>query len=193
MLKRHNLLIIKDNPIPGIVKRQESLETGTIEVGFSYPIKIQGQRVREISRVKLENIEKKITPYEVLDIYRKGVFKVKAFDELIIIAEKYGLEMGIFGSLALQVFTGLDYFGQSSDIDIIIKKNSDENIRSFYECFQKIEHTYKINIDIEMEIDNGYSLKLKEYFKGQKTILLKGICDVKLVELNTLEENMTEL
>ncbi|MGL4453530.1 malonate decarboxylase holo-[acyl-carrier-protein] synthase [Cetobacterium sp.] len=187
MIRRHDLLIIKNKIIPGIVKRQEKIEPGYIEIGISYPIKIDNQRVREVSRVTLEEIEKIVTPYDILGLYHKKKIEVKVLDELIVLSEEIQIKMGVFGSLALMIYTGLSYFVEDSDIDIIIKKTSNAILDKFYKKILELEDRYNRKIDVEVEIEDGYALKLKEYFKGQKTILLKGFSDAKLVELGRIK------
>lgn len=183
MIRRHDLLIIKNKIIPGIVKRQEKIELGYIEIGISYPIKIDNQRIREVSRVTLEDIERIVTPYDILEIYKNKKIKIDILDQLISISEKNKIKIGVFGSLALMLYTNLPYFGENSDIDIVIKNNSKEILEKFYKEVVLLENKYSKKFDIEVEIENGYAFKLKESLKCQKTILLKGLYDAKLVEI----------
>lgn len=186
MLKRHNLLIIKNNNIPGIVKRQDEKREGYIQLGYSYAQKKNGVRARSVKLEKISCVEKIITPSEVLEIYVENIKPIKILDEIIKISKKNDVKIGLFGSLALEIVTGQKYFVEGSDIDLIVYDKSKDKLKKFYSEIINLEKDYLINIDIELEIDDCYSCKLKEFLSEQKTVLVKGISDVKLINKATI-------
>lgn len=181
MIKRHNLLFTKEGEIPGIVKRQEIKRDSEIEIGYSYPEKIVGVRKREVSILKKSEIIEVITPYDVINkFYKKGSYPF--LDEIIDFSKKNGINLGIFGSLALEIVTEKRYFDEGSDLDILIEESSKDILVLFYNYIKTLEKKSALLIDVEVEMKNGYGIKLKECFNNTKTVLGKGLYDVTFIK-----------
>ncbi|WP_319369992.1 malonate decarboxylase holo-[acyl-carrier-protein] synthase [uncultured Ilyobacter sp.] len=167
--------------IPAIVRRQDGTIQKKLQVGFSFPFKVDGIRFRIACSVDKAEITGSISPYQVTQIYNNSSFNLNILDNIIKSAKESEVEVGIFGSAALEIVTGYSYLDSNSDLDILVKSNSVENLKYFYSKVKKIEKNTGKLIDIEMEIQNGFSIKLKEFLSDTVTIIAKGLYSIELM------------
>jgi phosphoribosyl-dephospho-CoA transferase len=167
--------------IPAIVRRQDGTIQKKLQVGFSFPFKVDGIRFRIACSVDKAEITGSISPYQVTQIYNNSSFNLNILDNIIKSAMESEVEVGIFGSAALEIVTGYSYLDSNSDLDILVKSNSVENLKYFYSKVKKIEKNTGKLIDIEMEIQNGFSIKLKEFLSDTVTIIAKGLYSIELM------------
>ncbi len=175
--------LIVDSKTPGIVKRQNSVREGFIEIGFSSWKYIDGRRLRAESFVPLSAVEKVITPFELMNYREDGNF---ILNELVKIADDLNISLGVFGSAAMQIYSKKNYMNENSDYDIYISCKKRRDIELFYENIKNNERLKNVKLDIELEIANNYSVKLIEIFSGQKTALAKGIWDARLFDIEDI-------
>ena len=209
MYKRHDLLIISDKgrsfafdqalkknkdipeerlyemiftkKIPAIVKRQSGYTEGLVEIGYSSWYIINGRRLRAESAVPVRFVKEVITPFQLVE---RGCFAQDTkIGTVLRIADESRVKVGIFGSVALGAITGLPYVSGSSDLDIVIEARRNEDIKTFYTRISQEPALETVKLDIELDVGNGYSVKLKEFFSDQATIMAKGLWDVKLFDL----------
>ena len=178
-------LILGPPQIPAIVRRQEAAEKGFLQVGFSSPTVIDGVRLRIGSKVPVNCIKRHITPFDVVDDTIKNknspssVFKI--LKALVDAGSKNNIQVGCFGSAALQIVTGLEYWRENSDLDIYLRcGETRQNIEPFYRKLLKLEEQFGITMDAEIEFPGRYGVKLKELFAPGKWVLGKGLYDVAL-------------
>lgn len=186
--------LVEEGKIPGIVRRDESSrqlkhttyydDDETVYVGFVYPHKIDGARLRYASSVNGKCITKRISPFEVAKIdYAKRTLCLQVLEK---ITASY--KVGVWGSAAMEIVTGLPYTGPTSDLDIMVKKYDAMELLGLWNTVSELEESHSVRIDVEVLLRNGYSINLKEYFMGEDTLLAKGLRDVILIEKDNIDE-----
>ncbi len=177
--------------IPAIITRQ-SVDPYFIEhdklwqVGFSSHKKLDGCRLRIASSVPETEIRTVTTPFEAAArLCRQDSKAAAVVRELTALGETTQLQVGIYGSLAMETLTGLPYFTDSSDYDIWISP-ADQRAdgTEFYRRMKEMEAAVGTRIDCEINCD-GYGVKLKELAAGSATVLGKGLFDVRLLKACT--------
>ena len=169
--------------VPGIIRREENtIIKGTIPVGFSSPFRYQDNRLRIPGFVPKEEIVKAVSPYEV--IKKEFVFRTKclqALKEIVQLADEFKICLGVWGSSGLEIYSGLPYTDDNSDLDLLINPCEYGKLKEFYSDLKKIGEEYKCGIDPELNLPNGYGVKVAELFMNTEDILGKSINDVKLI------------
>jgi len=169
--------------IPAIVRRQEKTEDELISVGFSYPRIIDGVRFHIGCKIPLDCVIKHMTPFDVVKCDMESFPDFMIIKALVIGGGRYHIQVGCFGSAALQLITGLPYYHKDSDLDIYLRNHgSRRDLEQFYEELLICEKQYDITIDAEIEYPGQYGVKLKEVFSPGISVLGKGLYDVALLE-----------
>jgi len=169
--------------VPGIARREESeMVDGTIPIGFASPSLHEDMRLRIPAFVIEEDIVAVITPYEVLQqVYSARTDCLKALNEIRAVADKSDIELGIWGSAGLEVYTGLPYTHDKSDLDLIMGVTDFETMKNFYMTLQRIGERYSCRIDMELDLPNGFGIKFAELLMETKQVLAKGLNNVTLI------------
>lgn len=167
--------------IPGIIRRGECLDDDKVAVGFVHCKRVDGNRLRIGSYVASQDITKIVTVYEVIHYHNDKRNKCMAVvDDIKKLADTYGLEVGVLGSAGLELITGLPYTDENSDIDILVKPAEYKKLFDFYEEAKRLSDG--INMDFELDLPNGYGIKLAEVFMNTSTVLGKSLQDVDLID-----------
>lgn len=173
-------LILSD--VPAIIKRQEDCPENHIEVGFSAPLISDGVRFRVGTAIPENTVIQVLTPFDVYKRYEAPQRMAQPLNSLWLSAKNAGFHLGVYGSLAMEMATGLPYLHERSDIDIYIKAAvSSPDYYAFYAQMRDIERKFGIAVDCEFEYNDFYGIKLKELFAGQKRVLAKGFNGVFLI------------
>ncbi|NYT04520.1 MAG: hypothetical protein GKC00_07435 [Candidatus Methanofastidiosa archaeon] len=184
-------LILQDI-LPGIVRRDEieaSLgenyysENEKVFIGFVYPYTENGRRLRFATSVDGDKITKLITPYEISNF--KFESRTPTLSALSKIKDEF--KVGVWGSTSLEIITGLPYTHDKSDLDLIVKNYSQDELISLLSLSNEIESTFGIKIDVEIHLKSGYGINLKEYASESDTLLGKGLRDVVLIDRKSIE------
>ncbi len=169
--------------IPAFVRRDECAEDN-IALGFVPPERIGGNRLRIGVFADIDDVVMVMSPYEVMQ--RKAYAHnaqskcVEAVVKLYNMADAFDVQIGVLGSAALELATGLHYTDDASDIDLLVKPARLEMLEAFYRA---AETTFSdINMDFELDLPNGYGVKLAEVFASTKTVLGKSLDDVALLD-----------
>lgn len=169
-----------DVSIPGIVRRAEQPEPKLVALGFVHPTRGAQKRFRVASFAYYGQIERQLTPYNVLELdFKAGNSCLNCLQQLNSLARNYQLELGVLGSAALEIATGLKYTDSASDLDLLIKASNYEQLLTFYQA--AINITKGVKLDVEIELPNGYGIKLAELARDSNTILGKSLTDVQLL------------
>lgn len=175
-------VLLGDNDIPGFVRRSDE-RPEEIALGFVHPQRINGNRIRIAAFTGAEDVEIVMTPYEVM---QRKVFTVKEATHCIetilalyALADDFDLQIGVLGSAALELATGLPYTDEASDVDILLKPAPYDRLLDFYRTAK--ENFSDIPLDFELELPNGYGVKLAEVFMDTKTLLGKSLDNVNLL------------
>jgi len=180
--REKNDLIFSSVPIPAIVRRQETAEGGPLCVGFSSPRIIDGMRLRIGSRVPLDYITERKTPFDVAKYEKSHLPHCEILQALIDAGKERNVEVGCFGSIAMQIVTKLVYCQEKSDLDIYLRLHgSRQDMEQFFSQLLEFERQFGVTTDPEIEFGD-YGVKLKEIFTPGKTMLGKGLYDVTLLD-----------
>ncbi len=184
--------LISKNILPGIVRRDEKENTvgdnyysdnEKVFIGFVHPYTENGRRLRFATSVPGKNITKLITPYEISKF--KFEERTPALKSLSKIKSEY--KVGVWGSTSLDIITGLSYTHEKSDLDLIVKNYSHDELISILKLCNEIESKNGIKIDVEITLKSGYGINLKEYTSKSDSLLGKGLRDVILIDRNSIE------
>ena len=175
----HDISLVEElftQAIPAILSTQTSGHS-LLDVGFSFPAKHGGVRVRAASAVPVGDITHICTPYGVA---QKAA--IPALDRLLLLGNDCKIDVGIFGAAALEALTGLEYLTVQSDIDIVIRpKTEDADITMFWHKACEISHSCGVKLDIEATCADGFGVKLSELFGSALTVLGKHKDGAKLL------------
>lgn len=188
--------LIQSETIPGIARRNE-LEESTGEnhycedevvyVGFVYPAKIGGDRLRHGSSVYGKKIKRKITPFDLLEkTYLKRTKPLRILHAI----SKGNDNIGVWGSCALEIATGLPYTDEGSDLDILVHNCEANDLSILWKSVLKLEIQENIRIDVEVSLASGYCINIKEYFSDSNTLVAKGLRNVVLLNRAAVEEDL---
>ena len=168
--------------VPGIVRRVETSTESFIPVGFVPCGRVKGNRIRFGSFINVNEIEKIVTPFEVLEQFTIPARNscMDAVKEILALSNLEKIPLGILGSAGLELITNLPYTDDNSDLDLLVKSNSYEILHNIFLVLQQIGRDYSRRIDLEIMLPNGYGIKAAELFMDTKTILGKSLFDVKL-------------
>lgn len=168
--------------IPFIVRREDNYSGQQVPCGFVHPELVAGRRWRLACFTEPKYIQGVLSPYDVFGM-SVGVRNkpLETLVEVKKIAANRQLNVGLLGSLALELYTGLNYSNEHSDIDLLLKGAGLGEIKVFYEQANEVAIRQQIRIDLEIELTNGYGVKAPELFMDTKTILAKSKQDVVLL------------
>lgn len=179
--------------LPGICRAPaEKPGDGMAALGFSTPVRAEGNRVRFASHAPREEILRIVTPWEIPRLLaRLPGPSGPALESLDSAAREREISLGIFGSAALQAVTGYEYLHAQSDLDVVITPASREELREFYEALKDIARWYGRRIDAELKLSETCYIKLHELMSGTKTILAKGTAVPRLLSSQSIWDAMT--
>jgi phosphoribosyl-dephospho-CoA transferase len=168
--------------VPAIVTRQDAEEPDTLRVGFSSPRVIDGLRLRIASRVPPDCVTGSKTPFDIIEGGEKYAHNDAALAALMEAGDRYHTRVGCFGSVALQMVTGLPYRNGNSDLDLYLRhEGSREELELFFQSLLDIERGSGVQIDAEIEYRGQYGVKLKELFGTGTSVMGKGLYEVALL------------
>lgn len=175
-------VLLGANDIPGFVRRSDE-RPKEVALGFVHPQRINGNRIRIAAFTGVENVEIIMTPYEVM---QRKVFTIKGATRCIetiialyALADEFDLQIGVLGSAALELATGLPYTDEGSDVDVLLKPAPYDRLLDFYRTAK--ENFSDIPLDFELDLPNGYGVKLAEVFMDTKTLLGKSLDSVNIL------------
>ncbi|CNC80610.1 phosphoribosyl-dephospho-CoA transferase MdcG domain-containing protein [Yersinia pseudotuberculosis] len=175
--------------IPAIYRRgcHQEHQSG-YPVGFSFPLRDQGRRFKLATTLTADEIKHTVTPYQVAvgAIHYPDSKAMKTFSSIRKGWCFPNAQLGLWGSCAMEMFSGMQYVDDDSDLDLIIQNAPLTCWHELYQLILAHEKSAKIIIDAEMCLDNGYGISLKEYMGDGKTLLGKSLFDVKLLSRNSL-------
>jgi len=95
------------------------------------------------------------------------------------------MNMGVWGSAAMELHTGYLYTHDGSDLDFFLQPKSKVSVRTLTRCLDAIvqsEQNFHVRVDVELSLPSGYGISLKELMDGKGTSVLgKGLHDVVLL------------
>lgn len=169
--------------IPGIVRRDETGCAGDrIPVGFSSPSHSSDGRLRVAAFVDGADIIRITTPYELfVDNFTQRNNCMNALAVCREVADEYDLGIGVWGSAALELYSGLPYTHDESDLDLLVAPAPQSVLASFLDRINAVENRFGLRIDVEVDLDSGYGIHLKELIGNGRTLLGKSRIEVALL------------
>ncbi len=166
---------------PLIARRPMAHETEGISLGLPLPPALGKRRIPFI-----------VKPGDVLAVHEPTSVSSarghapkewqRTFDELEFFAAHRQVELQVFGSLAWQALTGLDYLTLSSDIDLLLCVRSPTDIELLSSEISGIEDQSPNRIDGEFVRRDGLAANWREFLLGSDEVLAKSIKGVALID-----------
>lgn len=179
---------------PAIVRREFNYLGKDIPCGFVHPFLQNGRRYRLGVFIPPHVVEKIITPYEVFTMdfsLRNNCLLV--LKKIVDIAQTLpNITLGILGSAGLEIYTREKFTHNNSDLDLLVKNCSYQEISQLYSIISNISEKYSVTIDLEIELSNGYGIKAAELLMDTKLILGKSLEMVTLLERTTVMKLLKE-
>ncbi|PTV95779.1 phosphoribosyl-dephospho-CoA transferase [Rhodobacter aestuarii] len=185
-------IFLKDR-IPGIACRPTGpVPKGGGQLGFSFPIRLEEQRVRAAVAVSVDQVTAGVTPWEVMGLAEMlGDTAHPVIPALSAICDETGCKIGLIGSLAMQVVTGLRYLRPGSDVDIVVRGKALDSLMDFHAELGALSARTGLKIDAEVELSGSIGVKLSELVSSADQVLGKTISGVELISRNRLSEIMS--
>jgi phosphoribosyl-dephospho-CoA transferase len=105
-----------------------------------------------------------------------------AMDRLCALADDRAIEVRVFGSLAWQSLTRLDYITETSDLDLLLHLDCGSDVASITSSLAEIESTAPMRIDGEVVRRDGTAANWRELHAGAREVLVKTVSGVALLE-----------
>jgi phosphoribosyl-dephospho-CoA transferase len=105
-----------------------------------------------------------------------------ALEAVASLASRHGVEARIFGSLAWQSLTGLQYLTDSSDLDLLLPLPRHGDPIVLTAGLAAIEATAPMRLDGELVRDDGAGVNWRELHDGAREILVKTTDGVALLD-----------
>jgi phosphoribosyl-dephospho-CoA transferase len=178
--------------VPGIVRREEGVSrAGCVPVGFCEPISSGESRLRIAAFARMEDVVRTVSPYDLVALpMPPRTASIAALSAAKSYAETLGLVLGVWGSAAMELYTGLPCTHEGSDLDLLVTAASQKRLSRFMNEVKSMEERFALRIDVELELTNGYGVHLKELLGQGRTVIGKNINGVALFPR---EEMLAEL
>ncbi|OPY98771.1 phosphoribosyl-dephospho-CoA transferase [Bradyrhizobium sacchari] len=102
-------------------------------------------------------------------------------DRLDALALRHAVDARVFGSLAWQSLTGLDYVTGRSDLDVLFEFRTETDIDRFVADVAMIETDAPMRLDGELMGAGGAAVNWREFHGGASELLVKNIDSVGLL------------
>ncbi|MBW5435055.1 malonate decarboxylase holo-[acyl-carrier-protein] synthase [Bradyrhizobium canariense] len=102
-------------------------------------------------------------------------------DRLDGLALCHAVEVRVFGSLAWQSLTGLDYVTDRSDLDVLFEFHRETDIDRFVADVAAIETDAPMRLDGELMGADGAAVNWREFHSGTSELLVKSLARVVLL------------
>jgi phosphoribosyl-dephospho-CoA transferase len=100
------------------------------------------------------------------------------------LASRHGVEARVFGSLAWQRLTGLEYLSAGSDLDLLLAFPARGDLERLTTGLAAIEAAAPMRLDGEITRDDGAGVNWRELHTGAHEVLVKSIAEVALLDTN---------
>lgn len=151
---------------PAVIRRRDAdCASDEICLGIALPPDQDGVKLRVPLRIGLQGVRQMRAPLEIADViehagsqWRDGLFELHAN-----IAAQ-GLDIRVYGSLALQMLTGLSYLRPASDIDLLFSPLDRSQLEQGVSLLQ--QYATRLPLDGEIAFPSGHAVSWKEWAQG---------------------------
>ncbi|HED1419665.1 TPA: malonate decarboxylase holo-[acyl-carrier-protein] synthase [Kluyvera georgiana] len=180
-LRREAREMLLSGTLPGIVRRGEH-NIEDVPLGFCFPIRWHGLRLRLASGAPVDAIVSYSTPEQTASLpVADTTCATRAFNTLRQAWRWPDLHLGVWGSVALEIMTPWQWTDSESDLDIHFAPTSLDDLTECQTTLNRIEQKFQLRIDGEIYLSDGYAINIKEWFSGSSTLLAKGENDVQII------------
>jgi phosphoribosyl-dephospho-CoA transferase len=176
---------------PCIVRRRDAgAGAGQVCLGVALPPEADGRKPRIALRVNAAEVARTWTPLPlaaVLDMPALPAAWQAPLAALLDDAQDAGIELRVYGSVALQVLTGLAYLRTGSDIDILFQPASMAQLRDGVALLAR--HAARLPLDGEIVFPSAQAVAWKEWHAAgasQARVLAKLADSVRLATRDEL-------
>lgn len=165
--------------LPGIVARPSApLRAGQVQLGLAFPFRSGGSRVKSAIVVSARQVAGFTDPFVVArGAAALGGALGAALRDLARAAEALGLRLGVIGSAAMEIATGLPYTTADSDLDLVVAGDA-AALEAFAAALR--DRADGVRVDVEVLLRSGGGVKLAELVSGSRTLVVKELSDVRL-------------
>jgi phosphoribosyl-dephospho-CoA transferase len=103
-------------------------------------------------------------------------------DRLDELALRHAVDVRIFGSLAWQSLTGLDYVTDRSDLDVLLEFHRETDLDRLAADVAAIETAAPMRLDGELMREDGAAVNWREFHAGASELLVKTIGSVAVLD-----------
>lgn len=179
--------------IPAIVRRMSACDQPDIGVGIAFPFRANGTRRRFATAITETEVETRLSPFSIPANGQDASIPVpEAFRRILDLAFVPPDSLGPFGACALQIVTGMPYLDERSDIDLLIHGQGLAALERANAALAALEETLNLKIDTEVILPSGFGVKLKELFSEQKSILVKSVSSVDVIDMCVVRQALPE-
>lgn len=169
---------------PLIVRRRMPGEGGGLPLGLPLPPWAGKRRIALL--MQPESVVSVSPLPELSDVMESAPSAWRAcLQELLETAGKYSVDTRVFGSLAWQWLTGLDYLRPGSDLDLVWTLPRRDRIHPFLAELADIESRAPMRLDGELVREDGAGVNWRELHAGSAELALKTATDVCLCSIDT--------
>lgn len=173
---------------PGVIRRSDA-DAGETEVCLGIPLPpsvVDGARLRIPIRAARTEIRKKRDPISIGEAAQVAppVWR-KPLGELAELATDEGLSTGVYGSLAMQALTGMEYVTAKSDVDMLFYPDSALQLAAGIKIFRRVQN--RLPLDGEIVFPSGDAVAFKEWISvtGSRLATRVLVKQKQLVQLMT--------
>jgi len=169
----------KDWPL--VARRPLPHETGGIPLGIPLPPSAGKRRVPIV-----------VQPEDILAIHEPGTLASargqapeqwqRIIDLMQVFAADHHVELQVFGSLAWQSLTGLQYLSETSDIDVLLRIHLAADIDLLSSEISRIDNASPSRIDGEFVRPDGLGVNWREFLSDPMDVLVKSMEGVTLFD-----------
>jgi len=184
----------REHDWPAVIRRRDAdCASAEICLGIALPPDQDGVKLRVPLRVGLQGVRETRAPLEIADViehagpqWRNDLCALR--DEISV----QGMEIRVYGSLALQTLTGLSYLRAASDIDVLFSPVDQLQLEQGVSLLQ--QYAVRLPLDGEIAFPTGHAVSWKEWAqacgKSENRMLVKHDSGVALQRVGEL---LTEL
>lgn len=201
-LRRHDLLYLSDSwkkdlqdpirqyyelclGVPLIKAAQtENTQKGYVTAGLSLPVWMNGSRKRFLLDIPECEIEDVKTPWQIAGELCGRESKVAKM--LRFLQEQTHVQVGVYGSFALEAVSGYSYVTEHSDLDMIVRCVDKAELRTVRHLLPELEYMIQMPIDMEVRITDCYDVKISELCGISDSVLCKTVAGPKLMNRKVL-------